>query len=162
MFNFFQNLSHARTITNRGNYSKNIIREQVYDLAHRFVKGNIQFDEENADWLVIDRFRLPDSWRQATTNLMIVFPQNYPTTPPIGFYLPATLRSPNGHFFNRAYHGADAGPLMEGWNWYCCTVKTGAWQPYPARNPREWLYGDNLWTYITLINEVLGSPINSD
>lgn len=146
----------------RDEYSKTIITEQVIDVAQHYVRGNVDFDEDNADWLVIPKFRLPSAWQCFAAPLMIVFPRDYPTTPPIGFYLPSSLTSPNGHFYGNAYHGAESAPTLEGWNWYCCTVNNGAWRPYPARYSGDWKRGDNLWTYITLINEVLGSPIESD
>ncbi len=146
----------------RDNYSRAIITEQVIDVARNYVRGNVHFDEDDADWMIIPEFRLPPGWNLNLAPLMIVFPRGYPTTPPIGFYLPNTLESPNGHFFGTAYHGAAEAPIRKGWNWYCCTVKAGAWQPYPARFPGEWRKGDNLWTYITLINEVLGSPIDAN
>lgn len=145
----------------RNEYSRQIITEQVIDVANHFVRGNVDFDEEDADWVVFPRFRLPSIWSQAEAPLLVVFPREYPTTPPIGFYLPSYLESPNGHFFGTAYHGAAQAPTMVGWNWYCCTVNAGAWSPYPARAAGEWKWGDNLWTYITLMNEVLGSPITA-
>lgn len=143
-------------------YSRMIITEQVYDVAAKFVRGNVDFDEDNADWVVIPTFHLPPGWAEPIAPLLILFPTDYPAIPPIGFYLPNRLQSPNQHFFNRTYHGASDAPIQEGWNWYCCTVNPGAWQPYPARRSGEWLRGDNLWTYITLINEVLGSPVEAD
>lgn len=138
-----------------------IIREQVYDLAGKFVRGNVDFDEDNADWMVIPHFRLPSGWGVATAPMMLVFPRQYPVTPPIGFYLPAWLQSPNGHFYGAAYHGASSAPTFEDWNWYCCTVNNGSWRPYPALHSGDWRRGDNLWTYISLINEVLASPADA-
>ena len=141
----------------RSNYSRAIITEQVHDVALNYVQGNVDFDEDNADWMVIPKFRMPKTWGVTTAPLLIVFPPEYPTTPPIGFYLPNTLTSPDGHFYNRTYHDAEEAPTLEGWNWYCCTVNEGGWRPYPARASGEWRNGDNLWTYITLINEILSS-----
>ena len=141
----------------RSDYSRAIITEQVIDVAAKYVKGNVDFDEENADWMVIPNFRMPRAWRVVTSPMLLVFPPDYPTAPPIGFYLPSNLQSPHGHFFNQVYHGAEKAPTLHAWNWYCCTVDAGAWQPYPARRSGEWRRGDNIWTYITLINEVLAS-----
>lgn len=146
----------------RDDYSRAIITEQVYDIAAKYVRGNVDFDVENADWLVIPNFRMPTMWKVPTSPLMIYFPTNYPAIAPIGFYLPQELTSPNGHKYNQAYHHAAEAPTMHGWSWYCCTVNEGAWRPYPARHEGEWRRGDNLWTYITLINEVLGSPLHAD
>lgn len=147
----------------RNDYSRVLITEQVMDVAANFVRNsrNIEFDEDNADWVVFPQFKLPRGWGEPFAPLMIVFPREYPSTPPIGFYLPRYLQSPNGHFFDRVYHGAEQAPTVANWNWYCCYVNDGAWRPYPARHSGEWKLGDNLWTYITLINEVLGSPLNA-
>ena len=145
----------------RDAWSAAIIREQVYDLAGKFVRGNVDFDEDNADWMVIPQFRLPANWSVPSTSMLLVFPREYPVNPPIGFYLPASLVSPNGHFYGQAYHGASSAPTLEGWNWYCCTVNAGSWRPSPVRYSGDWRRGDNLWTYITLINEVLASPAHA-
>ena len=146
----------------RSEYSRAIIAEQVEEIAAKFVRGRVDFDGDNADWMIFPAFRLPRIWRRFAAPLMIVFPRDYPTTPPIGFYMPNWLDSPNGHFYETAYHGASEAPTLAGWNWYCCTVNDGCWRPYPARFRGEWRFGDNLWTYITLVNEVLGSPEDAD
>ncbi len=117
----------------------------------------IEFDDENADWVVIPNFPLPHNWSRSSTALMILFPTDYPAVPPIGFYLPHKLRSPHGHKFDFAHDGAADAPLQEGWDWYCCTVNKGAWRPAPPRARGGWRRGDNLFDYITLIKEVLGS-----
>lgn len=145
----------------RNDLSRAIIEEQVYDVAAKFVRGNVQFDEDNADWMVFPNFHLPRNWAVERAPLLLVFPREYPVQPPIGFYLPATLESPNGHFYGQAYHGAASAPTLEGWNWYCCTVNHGSWRPYPVRYSGDWRRGDNLWTYITLITEVLASPAHA-
>ena len=75
--------------------------------------------------------------------------------PPVGFYLPKTVDSPNGHLFDRTYHEANEIPLREGWRWYCAFVKEGTWQPSWGRYANDWRKGDNLWDYFTLVGEVL-------
>jgi hypothetical protein len=139
----------------RDHLSKNIVTEQVFDVATNLFKDGVDFDEDNADWMVVPKFYLPPNWRSIarTTPLMVLFPTEYPEMPPIGFYLKDTLPSPNGHVYKNAYHEASAAPIQKGWNWYCCYIAPGAWRP--ARN--NWRRGDSLWTYFTLINEVLAS-----
>lgn len=158
----FSILGNASCDMPRTAYSQELVTDQVRHVAAQQQYGDVDFDEEKADWVVLPEFPLPRNWRRRKSPLLIVFPKDYPTTPPIGFYLPETLRSPNGHFYDAAYHGAANAPLMRGWKWYCCTVDNGSWRPYPARQKGEWLRGDNLWTYLTLINEVLASPITAD
>lgn len=158
----FSILGNASRDVPRTAYSQELVTDQVRHVAAQQQFGDVDFDEEKADWVVLPEYPLPRNWRRRKSPLLIVFPKDYPTTPPIGFYLPETLRSPNGHFYDAAYHGAANAPLMRGWKWYCCTVDNGSWRPYPARQKGEWLRGDNLWTYLTLINEVLASPITAD
>jgi len=142
--------------------SKQIVTEQVYDVADKLFTDavNIDFDEDNADWMVVSRYRLPPNWHHIarTSPLLIAFPAEYPALPPIGFYLMADLpASPNGHLYAQAYHEAWKEPLERGWKWYCCYVAPGSWRPAPVQRAFDWRRGDSLWTYLTLINEVLGS-----
>lgn len=144
----------------RSALSKNLITEQVFDVAEHLFKKGVEFDEENADWFVVPDYRLPGNWRgvAASSPMLIVFPTEYPATAPIGFYLMADLpTSPNGHLYNQAYHEAWKAPLEKGWKWYCVYVKPGSWRPTPVQRPGDWRRGDNLWTYLTLINETLAS-----
>ena len=145
---------------NRSQLSKQIIREQVYDIALNNFKSGVQFDEDNADWVVMPQYVLPKNWSHIaeTTPLMIVFPTDYPQIPPIGFYMKADIPdSANGHFFTQAYHDADKTPLEAGWKWYCVFVNPGTWRPAYYREQNSWKKGDNLWTYLTLIKEALSS-----
>lgn len=137
--------------------SRQIITEQVIDVARNYFKSPVSFDEENANWVVFPQFRLPRGWSQATTPLLINFPRDYPALPPIGFYLPSNLPSPHGHKFGRTYHNASSAPLLKEWDWYCCYITPGGWQPAPLNSRNGWRDGDSLWTYLTLINEVLAS-----
>lgn len=140
----------------RSSLSKRVVTEQVYDLALNFAKkGGVDFDEDDANWVIFPSFFMPDAWGVRTAPLMILFPTDYPRIPPIGFYLPSDLVSPHGHFFNAAYHDASSAPLLQDWNWYCCFLPPGSWQPAPLRMSGDWRNGDNLWTYVTLVNEVL-------
>lgn len=139
----------------RSPLSKQIIWEQVADAAEHMFKQNLEFDENNARWLIIPNYRLPERWHKIarTTALMVVFPDEYPALPPIGFYMKGDIpTSPNGHFYQSTYHDAWQEPISQGWKWYCVYIHNGAWKP--ASN---WRYGDNLYTYFHLINEALGS-----
>lgn len=141
--------------------SKQIITEQVFDLAEHLFKGGVDFDEDDANWFVVPRFVLPRNWHYISrdTPLMICFPTEYPSLPPIGFYMKADIpQSPDGlHFLENAYHEAWKEPLAHGWKWYCVYIQPGMWQPAPVRRAGDWKRGDNLWTYMTLINETLAA-----
>lgn len=148
----------------RGRLSKTIIWEQVISIQENRFKSEdaILFDEDHADWVMIRRYPLPAIWRHVaiSTDLLIVFPTHFPEVPPIGCYMQENIpQSPNGHFYKAAYHDASKRPLVEanGWKWYCVYVAPGTWRPAPVRKPGDWQNGDNLWTYIDLINEALAS-----
>jgi hypothetical protein len=139
----------------RAPLSKRLITEQVVDVAEHLFKQGLEFDEEEAHWMVVPNFYLPPRWHAIAreTPLLVAFPNEYPALPPIGFYMMADIPiSPDGHFFQGVAHNAWDEPIARGWKWYCTYIHDGAWQP--ARNWRE---GDNLYTYFHLINEVLGN-----
>jgi hypothetical protein len=145
---------------NRSALSKQIITEQVISLAEHCFKPGLDFDEANADWMIVRKYVLPAIWHDVaeTSPLLIIFPTEYPEIPPVGFYLKASLsQSPNGHLYAQAYHEACKDPLEEGWKWYCVYVNAGAWQPARYRQPGDWQRGDNLWQYFRLITEALAS-----
>ena len=135
--------------------SRRSITDQVIDVAQHLFQQGVEFDEDNAHWLVVPDYPLPANWTHIarTTALLIEFPREYPMLPPIGFYLPDEIEiAHDGHLFKFAAHGASDAPIREGWKWYCVYIDRGAWRP--ARN---WRNGDNLFTYFTLIGEALAS-----
>ncbi len=142
----------------RSDLSKRLITEQVYDIAEKLFKRGISFDEEHADWMIANQYVLPPIWHNIarTTDLLVVFPTEYPELPPVGFYLKEDIPlSVNGHLYQTAYHEACSDPLTQGWKWYCVYINPGSWQPAPIQRPGDWRRGDNIWTYFTLISEVL-------
>jgi hypothetical protein len=140
----------------RNEASKQLIRRQVFDMAANFARSGLDFDEDDSNWVIFPHFRMPKGWGVDQAPLMVLFPTDYPLVPPIGFYLPSQLNSPQGHFFSQAYHDASETPTQEGWNWYCCYI-SGVWRATRDDGRDGWKRGDNLWTYLTLVNEVLSS-----
>ena len=143
--------------------SKNIITEQVFDIAEKLFKRGVDFDEANADWMIVPNYKLPKIWSSIArfSPLLIIFPTEYPPIPPIGFYLKAKINfSPNGHLFDQAFHNACKDPIKDGWKWYCVYVKPGCWRPARYIYPGDWRKGDNLWTYFQLIDEALATTGN--
>jgi hypothetical protein len=148
----------------RSRLSKAIITEQVFDLQENLYNDErgLDFDMDNADWMVVPRFRLPQLWHDIArdTPLLIMFPTEYPAVPPIGCYMKASIpQSPTGHFYTQAFHQASSAPLdqAQGWKWFCVYVAPGSWRPAAVRKPGDWRHGDDLWTYMSLINEALAS-----
>jgi hypothetical protein len=139
----------------RNQQSKQIITEQVIDVAEKLFKRGVDFDDADANWLVVPNYQLPPNWHHIakSTAVMVVFPSEYPRLPPVGFYMPDELpMAHDGHFFKAAVHGASNAPIQVGWKWYCVYIHNGAWRP-----SRNWRDGDNLWTYFQLIREALGN-----
>jgi hypothetical protein len=145
----------------RSALSKRIITDQVFDIATNCFKTGVQFDDDEANWMVVKQYVLPNIWHHIaiSTPLMVVFPTEYPELPPIGFYLKSDLEmSANGHLYAKAYHEACREPLEKHWKWYCVYIQPGSWRPAPIRLLSDWKRGDSVWTYFMLINEVLASP----
>ena len=149
----------------RSDLSKSLIYDQIYAVSEHLFKGQkIEFDD-GAHSVVIPKFVLPEGWSPRTTPLMIVFPVEYPDLPPNGFYIAINTVPPpdkGGHIFSRHVHGGfGSTPEQEkwlrdnNWVWYCAYVQAGAWSPAKIRELSDWRYGDNLFTFFTLINEVL-------
>ncbi len=143
---------------NRSFLSKQIITEQVFDIADKLFEQGVSFDEQHADWMIANKYRLPQAWHNVarTIDLLLIFPTEYPAVPPVGFYLKEDIPlKVNAHLYRRAYHEACDDPLTQGWIWYCVYVNPGGWQPAPVQRFGDWRKGDNLWTYFKLISEVL-------
>ncbi len=133
------------------------IQNEVLMIAPRFSdRGGVDFDEANGDWLRIQQFALPERWQHRWAQLLVVFPQTYPISPPLGFYLDRKFPLADGggdpHLTSSAFHGAPD-LLAAGWHWYCVWPKApddGGWQP-----SADFRDSDNLWTFLSLVRDVL-------
>ncbi len=128
-------------------------------IASRFTdRGGVDFDEVNGDWLRIRRFALPERWQHRWAQLLIVFPQTYPLSPPLGFYLDKQFPLANGsgdpHLTGSAHYGAPT-LLAQGWHWYCVRplgAREGGWRP-----SADYHESDNLWSFLALVRDVLSN-----
>jgi hypothetical protein len=133
------------------------IEREVFMIAARFAQSEgIFFDERNKDWLMIPKYPLPERWEERWCKLLIVFPETYPETPPIGFYLNKEFQLKRGgndsHLTGRAHDGA-ADLMRQGWFWYCVRIEArsaGGWQP-----STDYRQPDNLWTFLNMVRESL-------
>jgi hypothetical protein len=139
----------------------NRILSEIMMIAPHFSKHEgVCFDEEKPDWLMIPKYPLPAKWQNRWCKLMIIFPQGYPITPPIGFYLNRKFRLKTGgtdsHLTGTAHDGAND-LRDQGWQWYCVRLEqnsAGGWQPGPDyRKP------DNLWTFLSMVRESLTNDV---
>jgi len=135
------------------------IQSEVLMVAPRFAdRGGVDFDEANGDWLRVPRFALPERWQHHWAQLLIVFPQTYPVSPPLGFYLDRKFPLASGggdpHLTGYAAHGAPD-LLAQGWNWYCVqplAASQGGWRP-----SADYRAPDNLWSFLALVRDVLSN-----
>lgn len=135
------------------------IENEVMMIAPRFVeRGGVDYDEENCDWLCIRQFALPERWGERWAQLLIVFPQTYPVSPPLGFYLDKRFPLAGGggdpHLTGSAYHGAPD-LLAQGWHWYCVTPLAASQGGWNAK--ADYREHDNLWTFLALVRDVLSN-----
>lgn len=137
----------------RSEESRVLIVSQIREVARNLAHSIADFDEKNADWVIFQGFRLPPQWRVSVVHLLIVFPREYPIIPPSGFYLPAYLKCPQG--YASGFQEALSSPVIAGWIWYRCAVKSDFWRHEPASPQAEFKHGANLRTYITLIRQLL-------
>ena len=136
--------------------SQRIITEQVVDLAEHLFKQGVDFDEDDANWLVVPDYPLPPQLVPHRRHHRPAdrVPERVPDAA-AGRLLPAgrhpvcarqsSLRLRRARRVGRADPG-------EGWKWYCVYIDRGAWRP-----SRNWRHGDNLFTYFTLIREAMSS-----
>lgn len=132
------------------------IRNEVLMITPTYSKhAGVAFDEQGCDWVMIPKYPLPEKWRQRWCSLLILFPEAYPLTPPIGFYLNRRFTlSGGGEDRHLVGFGAHNAPDLreQGWHWYCVRIREGAggWRPSPDyRKP------DNLWTFLAMVREAL-------
>lgn len=132
------------------------IEQEVLMVAPRFSdRSGVYYDEDHSDWLLIPKYPLPERWHDRWCQLLIVFPPTYPVSAPLGFYLNKKFRLVGGgrdpHFIGNAAHGAD-NLTRQGWYWYCVQTASGAGGWRPSASFHE---PDNLWTFLTLVRDVL-------
>jgi hypothetical protein len=133
-------------------------RDRVYReallLARQF--GEVEYDEEDGQWLCVPRFPLPAGWDRRTTGLMWVLPGSYPHLPPDGFYIDRFLRTHRGrrigHYFEE--RGAYNPYADKGWAWFCIHLDRGAWRPTGNVMP-----GDSLLKLTALIRAILTEAV---
>lgn len=151
-----RNESLPRRNRPRQNRRDERIENEILMIAPRFSENGgegVNYDVKNFDWLIIPKYPLPARWEERWCKLLILFPETYPATAPVGFYLNKNFQLKDGgedaHFTGRAYHGA-ADLLAQGWFWYCVQIPDGAWQP-----SADYRKPDNLFSYLTLVRESL-------
>lgn len=50
----------------------------------------------NAEWILFKEFKLPPGWDREVTELLIIIPPGYPSTPPDNFFVPMGFKLASG------------------------------------------------------------------
>jgi hypothetical protein len=136
------------------------IESEVLMIAEHFsIYEGVYYDEVNCDWLIIPKYPLPARWNDRWCQLLIIFPDLYPVSPPTGFYLDRKFQLKGGgsdpHLLTGAAHGA-ADLTAQNWFWYCVTISNGpgAWRP-----SADFRQSDNLWTFLALVRDCLTNDL---
>jgi hypothetical protein len=151
---------------------KQIIFDQVNDIEQKFFKNRVSIEiDEHFNWIKIPSFTLPEAWARVnnrrTVPILIIIPDDFPSVPTNGFYMPKDVVAPSQdtHFRDRGYGGAFGNTeeerktmLDNGWQWYCSHILPEAWSPAKIRQISDWRKGDNLWDILTQIKDVLTDP----
>jgi hypothetical protein len=133
------------------------IRAEVLMIAPQFSRHEgVEYDMRNCDWVMVPKYPLPERWARRWCKLLIIFPETYPVSPPIGFYLNRKFKLKDGsrdsHLIGFGHH--DAPDLEEhGWHWYCVRLlesSAGGWRPSAAYDQP-----DNLRSFLNSVREVL-------
>lgn len=103
----------------------------------------------NLDWVLIKRVPVSGGWNREVTEILIIIPPGYPTTPPDNFYVPNGLRImadgtekvPSNYSENQSVLGG---------NWAQFSYHAQGWSPSP-----EPLEGDNLLTFMLAVEQRL-------
>jgi hypothetical protein len=92
------------------------------------------------DWFIIKRWPLDSGWTKQETQILVLLPGGYPTTPPDNFYADPDLRLANGSAPGNtspvSLHGAQ-------WLHFSFHVESDDWQPHA--DPEK---GHNLLTFL--------------
>lgn len=100
----------------------------------------------NLDWLLIPHFPVPAGWNRLETELLVLIPPGYPTTPPDNFFVREGLRLADGSPPNNYSEGQS----VLGGRWAQFSFHAKAWEPHA--NPDE---GDGLASFLLAVEQRL-------
>ena len=103
-------------------------------LRHRY--GEVQAGE-NMDWVLVKNVSLPQGWNRPTTDILVLIPPGYPSTPPDNCYVPERLALSGGG--NAEGYGDGHGVLNGSWGRF--SLHAERWRAHA--NVED---GDNLLT----------------
>ncbi|SRR6266571_258343 len=101
----------------------------------------------NLDWVLFKQLPLPPGWNRQTTELLVILPPGYPTTPPDNFYVRNGLKLADGERMPNNY-SEDQNIL--GGSWAQFSFHAERWNPSPGFED-----GDSLITFLIAIEHRL-------
>ncbi|MGQ0791476.1 MAG: E2/UBC family protein [Nitrosopumilaceae archaeon] len=109
--------------------------------------GDLEYGQ-NGEWVLFKKLPLPLGWNKTETELLIIVPAGYPSTPPDNFFVPVGFKLANGNPIN-AY--TESHPHLDrSWGQFSYHID-GEWKP-----GKEILDGDNLLTFMIKVEQRLG------
>ena len=122
-------------------------RKQEIGLLHQRY-GELEHGA-NLDWVLFKSFPMPPGWNREVTELLVIIPPGYPTTPPDNFYVPNGVRiMADGAERLPANYSENQSVL--GGNWAQFSYHAQGWSP--TSNPVD---GDNLLTFMLAVEQRL-------
>ena len=101
------------------------------------------------DWFVIQRLVLPHGWNMDTSQLLILIPPGYPTTPPDNFYADPALRLKGGQ-----QPGSTSTAAQQNRQWLQFSYHADEWYPHA-----DFRRGHNLLSFLFAVRQRL-SEVN--
>jgi len=112
--------------------------------------GEVEIGPEG-DWFIVKRVPLPEGWNKSMTQVLVLVPGGYPTTPPDNFWADADLRLSGGGLPEAT--SPDQQQVGRAWLQFSYHVESGDWRP-----TIDIAEGHNLVTYFDGILHRLGEP----
>ena len=114
--------------------------------------GELELDP-NLDWFIVKHLPLPDGWNKTSTQVLILLPGGYPTTPPDNFCTDCGLRLSDGK--EPANASSQQQVAGQAWLQFSYHVEAAEWKPDPDV-PEN---GHNLVTFLSGVTRRL-SEVN--
>ncbi len=120
------------------------IQEEIELLQKQY--GAIEYGPK-VEWILFKEFKLPPGWDRKKTELLVLIPPGYPSTPPDNFYVPVGFKTGNNTPI-KAY-SEPVPHLGRSWGQFSYHLD-GEW--HPSANILD---GDNVLTFMLKVLERL-------
>ena len=101
--------------------------------------GELKYNS-TVEWIIFKEFKVPPGWNRDVTELLVIIPAGYPSTPPDNFFVPLGMKLQNGSMVDR--YTEPHPHLNRQWVQFSYHID-GEWKP-----TSNILDGDNLQTFM--------------